>query len=439
MNSMPNKSIAIIGGGFTGLTAALKLSELGYKVQVFEADDQLGGLAGSFTVGGEQLEKFYHHWFTNDAYVTDLIRELGKEGNILYRPTETGSYYANKIFRLSSPLDLLKYTPISLYARLRMGLLVLIAKTVRNWQSLENISAYDWIRKMAGNEVLEKVWQPLLIGKFGKFSEDVSAVWFWNKLVLRGGSRDSSGKEILAYYRGGFSALAEAIRQKVEENGGKIHLNTPIHGLTVYGNRATAVQSPTQSFEVDTVLCTTPLPIFAQIIEPHVTSEYLARLRRIKYLGNVCLTLELNRSLSKTYWLNISDPNFPFVGIIEHTNFEPKENYANRHIVYLSKYLPTDDPLYKMDKGQMFEYAIPHIKAMFPDFDSSWVLATHLYKAEHSQPIVEKNYSTLIPDHRTPVNNVYLASMAQIYPEDRGTNYAIREGAKIAHFIGSQN
>jgi protoporphyrinogen oxidase len=151
-------------------------------------------------------------------------------------------------------------------------------------------------------------------------------------------------------------------------------------------------------------------------------------LRRIEYLANICIVLELDRSLSDTYWLNVNDPGFPFVGVIEHTNFEPPESYAGRRLVYLSKYLPDSAELYRMADDEVVRFSVGHLRRMFPALDDGWILAAHVWRARYAQPIVVRQYSTLIPRVETPLPGLYLSSMAQVYPEDRGTNYAIREG-----------
>jgi protoporphyrinogen oxidase len=190
--------VAIIGGGFAGLSAAWELVQRGVRVTVCEADEEVGGLAGSFDVGGTRLEKFYHHWFTSDTHVLDIVRELGHEDQVLHRPTRTGMYFAHQFFRLSTPMDVLRFTPLSLPARFRLGLLALRARRVREWKKLEDLTAEEWLVRLGGREVYDIVWKPLLEGKFGPYAPDISAVWFWNKLKLRGGSRGRGGEEILA-------------------------------------------------------------------------------------------------------------------------------------------------------------------------------------------------------------------------------------------------
>ncbi len=430
-----SKSINIIGAGFTGLTMAYYLSKAGFKVTVFEKDSDVGGLAGSYKVNGQNLEKFYHHWFTSDKSIMDLIKDLNCEENIIIRPSNNGMYYANNFFKLSSPLDLLKFKPLNFINRIRLGFVVLKVRVVKDWMKLESITAKDWLVKICGQQGYQVVWEPLLKGKFGRYAEDVSAVWFWNKLKLRGSSRDEKGKESLAYYKGGFASLAESMVNEIKKNGGTIHLNKEIAEVS-----NESIKTATgEEFKADKTVLTIPFPAIAKIMKSHVDKTYYDSLHQVQYIGNVCLTLELNQSLSKIYWLNVNDPGFPFVGVIEHTNFEPVETYKGRHIVYLSKYLPTDEALYNMTEKEFYEYAIPFIQKMFPAFDTSWVMDYHVWKDAYSQPLVTLHYSKIIPPQTTPLPNVLINTMAQIYPEDRGTNYAVREGKIMAEKLINSN
>lgn len=427
---MTKPSINIVGAGFTGLSLGYYLSKAGWDVTIFERDHEPGGLAGSFKVEGEYLEKFYHHWFTNDVHIMDLIRELKREDRILTRETRTGMYYATNFFKLSSPLDLLKFKPLNFINRIRLGFVVLAVRSVRNWKKLESITAKDWLTRICGKQGYKVVWEPLLKGKFGRYAEEVSAVWFWNKLKLRGGSRGEKGKEYLAYYKGGFASLADSMVEAIAAHGGKVIMDMPVAQVESNGDIKDANGN---TYKAGITVLTTPLPVTASLMKGAVDESYIRSLARIKYIGNVCLTLELSHSLSEIYWLNVNDPGFPFVGIIEHTNFEPRESYKGRHIVYLSKYLPTDEKLYNMTEQEFFDYAMPYIQKMFPKFEKNWVLNYHVWKEPYSQPLVTKHYSWDIPAFNTPIKGVYINTMAQIYPEDRGTNYAVREGKLMAN------
>ena len=427
MASLKANQVSIIGAGFTGLAAAYELAKNGIKVTVFESESEVGGLAAAFDVKGEKLDRFYHHWFTNDLEVMNLINELGLSDRVEISPTNTGVYYANNFFKLSTPWDLLNFKPLSFVDRIRLGLLTLRARRVKDWKALENKTAEEWLKELGGKNVYRVIWQPLLKGKFGPFAEDVSAVWFWNKLKLRGGSRGQKGEEQLAYFKGGFIALAEALAQKIRDLGGTIALNTAVISAKRF-NDSWLLETSKEIMYSDHIIFTTSLPLIAKMIQGWAPPAYLKKLNRIHYIGNICLVLELDRSLSKTYWLNVNEPSFPFVGIIEHTNFERPETYGGHHIVYLSKYLPHTDKLYSFTADEFLEYAIPFLSKMFPHFERSWIHKHHLWRARWSQPVVEKQYGSLIPSEEGPAEGMHICSMAQIYPEDRGTNYAIRAG-----------
>ena len=428
-------TVTIVGAGFTGLAAAYELCKKGIGVTVLEAERSVGGLAASFDAGGTQLDRFYHHWFTNDLEVASLIAELGMQDRIKIRNTNTGVYYANNFFKLSTPWDLLNFAPLGIFDRLRLGVLALRARRVRHWNDLEGQTAEEWLNDLGGKNAYRIVWEPLLKGKFGPYAGDISAVWFWNKLKLRGGSRGKGGAERLVYFGGGFATLAEALVERIRAFGGRVELGTPVARI-IKGDGRWRVETPGGCFSSDRVIATTALPLIADMIESWAPAEYVTSLRRIHYLANICLVLELRRSLSSTYWLNVNDPSFPFVGVIEHTNLERPETYAGRHIVYLSRYLPHTDPLYSMPSEQFLEFSIPFIKVMFPSFERDWIEAHHVWRARWAQPVVEKHYSQLLPLEDGPESGFHVCSMAQVYPEDRGTNYAVRAGRRIGSRIG---
>lgn len=434
MNLSHRTQVTIVGGGFTGLAAAYELVKKGIAVTVLEAESEIGGLAAAFEVGSQNLDRFYHHWFINDLEVIDLIDELGLNDHLEIKPTNTGVYYAKNFFKLSNPWDVLNFTPLNFVDRIRLGLLALRTRRVKDWKSLEDKTAHDWLRALGGEDVYRVVWQPLLKGKFGPYAEEVSAVWFWNKLKLRGSSRGKSGGERLAYFKGGFVALAEALAIRIKELGGHIELNKPVTKIESE-NGVWRTSTLNEIVISDQVIVTTALPLVAGMVRSWADKDYIARLERIKYLGNVCLVLELDRPLSKYYWLNVNDPSSPFVGVIEHTNFERPETYGGRHIVYISKYLPHTDHLYSMCADEFLDYALPYLKTMFPELDRDWIQTHHLWRARWSQPVVEKYYSKLIVSEDGLKEGFHVCSMAQIYPEDRGTNYAIRAGRSIGSRI----
>ncbi len=430
----------IVGAGFTGLSAALALARLGKKVLVLEADSAPGGLAGTFEFkDGVTIEKFYHHWFDNDVYVPELAKTLGMAGEIVTMPSKTGMYFNGRHWRLSTPMDLLRFKPLPLVDRIRLGLLVLRVRRIKDWKAIEHLSIREWLEPLCGANVFRIVWKPLIENKFSIFADAVNAVWMWKKLVLRGSTRDSKGSEQLAYFKGGFGRLAQAMADEITRLGGEIRYASPVTGITSAGSKITSIQTKSGEMGASQYLMTPSFSIIADIFEDIADAKWLHGLRRVKYLGNMCLVLQLDRSLSDTYWLNVNDPGFPFVGVIEHTNFDSPENYDGKHIVFLSRYLAKEDPLWAYGDEEYLGFALGHLQRMFPALERSWIHDFHIWRAEFAQPVTERGYSEYVPGRQTPYSNAWISTMAQIYPEDRGTNYAIREGQAVAVLMAGQS
>ncbi|MFE9421322.1 NAD(P)/FAD-dependent oxidoreductase [Kitasatospora sp. NPDC006697] len=436
--------VVVVGAGFTGLSAALELAERGVRCRVIEAEPEIGGLAGTFEAGGNRLDRFYHHWFSSDQEMLDLAAELGISRLLEAHETRTGVYYANTIFRLSAPLDVLRFAPLAMTDRIRLGLLALRAQRVRHWRDLEHRTAEEWLVSLGGRRVYEVVWRPLLDGKFGKYADQVGATWMWTKLHLRGGSRTKSGKETLYYLKGGCEALLDAFRARLESRGVEFVMNTRVDAVHVSETGGVEGVTAGGRFHPARQVLVTCAPQAAAELLDQPAAEHLAlpellrSWRGVDYLGNVCLVLENNRRLSDTYWLNVNDPSFPYVGVIEHTNLDRPERYGGKHVVYLSKYLPTDAALYTMSDEEVFESSLPHIRRMFPRFDRNWVDRYHVWRAPYAQPVITPGYTRTMPAVESPVGGLFLAGMAQVFPEDRGINYAVRDGRRVGRLIADR-
>ncbi|MET8544266.1 NAD(P)/FAD-dependent oxidoreductase [Kitasatospora sp. NPDC004799] len=433
--------VVIVGAGFTGLSAALELASQGRSVRVIEREEVVGGLAASFDVGeGRRLERFYHHWFDSDQEMVRLCAGLGLSHLLEAHETRTGVYYANSVYRLSAPLDLLRFSPLPLVDRLRLGVLALKARRVKHWRDLESRTAEEWLVSLGGRRVYETVWRPLLEGKFGDYASQVGATWMWTKLHLRGGSRSRSGKETLYYLKGGCEVLLDALRRRLESLGAEFLTGTEVEAVHVGASGVSGVTAGGVFHPAGQVLVTVAPPLAAGLLD-HADDDHpgVAQVRRrwsaVDYLGNVCLVLENNRRLSDTYWLNVNDPGFPYVGVIEHTNLDSPDRYDGRHVVYLSKYLPTDAELYRMSDEEVFRYSLPYIQRMFPDFRESWVERFHVWRAAYAQPVITPGYTRTMPPVESGIRGLYLAGMAQVFPEDRGTNYAVRDGRRAGLLV----
>ena len=436
MSEQP-RTIGIVGGGVAGLTAAYRLLQAGHRVRLFEASPSLGGLVRTFEVGGEPLECFYHHIFTTDTAVVRLINEVGVNERLIWRPSKVGIFYGDRIYPFVTPLDLLRFTPVSLPDRLRLGLMGLWLRRQRDGAPYENITATEWIRRFAGQRNLDVVWGPLLYGKFGEMGDQLVMTWLWNKFHLRFASRSGPfQKEVLGYLLGSFGGWIEALIERVRALGGELNAGSPVKRIVSEGDRvglepANGGGGP-QFF--DAVVVTVANKIF-QRIAPPLPESYAAKLEGVPYQDATCLVLALKRPLSSTYWLTINDRSVPFLAIVEHTNLIEPERYGGQHMVYVSNYLHKDSPLLRMSIEEIWDLYLPHLKRINPEFDESWVNERWLFHGPDAQPVFTVGASGHIPEHRTPLPGLYLANMSQIYPQDRGQNYSILLGETIAEMV----
>ena len=432
--------VGIIGGGAAGLAAAYELTKQGHYAEVFEQAPFLGGQASTFPVGGGQLERGYHHLFVSDTDIVDLIHEIGLGHRMAWLESKVGLYNSGKIWRFSTPLDLLRFTPLSMIQRLRVGFWTFVMQKTKDWRKFESVTARDWIISHMGQEAYQVIWEPLLRGKFGEYYDQISMTWLWGKIYLRVASRGNSlQKERLGYPMGSFGEVFDTLTQRIEQQGGNVHIQAGVEQITVEDGAATGVRvrigdGEAQRKEYDAVITTTPSYILPRLV-PTLPADYLELLTTTNYLSAVLIILVLDRPLSNMYWLNIADRELPFVGVIEHTNMIDKSLYGDNHIVYVTNYLSRQSDLYQMPQEELLTTYIPHLKKINPDFDRSWIIEDHYHKVDGAQPIIGLNYSQQIPNHRTPIKNLYLANTTQIYPEDRGTNYSVRMGRQVARMV----
>ena len=426
--------IAILGAGATGLTAAYYLTKKRHDVTIYERDYFVGGHASTFDIDGFPLEKGYHHWFTSDNDIIELCKEIGLEKTINWFPSSVGTLYGGKIYNFSSPIDLLKYTPLSPLNRIRLGFSALRIRFIKNWTEVENITAVEWLQRNAGKKAFKAFWEPMLRGKFGeKHYQEVGMAWVWGKMNTRFASRKGVSKEMLGYPDGSFKKVFDTLLNKTISQGAKIVMSTPVNKIKVSSNNLQGIEVGKDNtfIKYDAVIATTPSHIF-NIITEGLSDDYRKKLATVPYMSAVLLILVLDRPLSNIYWLNVADRDIPFVGVIEHTNLVGTENYNGKHIVYLSNYLTRDSEMYQMNEQRLLDNYLPHITKINPNFDESWILNKYHFKIDGAQPIIGKNYSSSIPTHSTGIANLYLANTTQIYPEDRGTNYSVKMGHQVA-------
>jgi protoporphyrinogen oxidase len=438
-----------VGAGVAGLVAGHRLAQLGHECDVYERWPGLGGQAATLDVGeGHLLERYYHHLFTSDRHIADLYDELGMPGELEWRESSVAFFVDGRSWPFNGPLDLLRFGPLPVVSRLRMGVAVLLLQRRHtDVEPFESETAREWVLRAMGRKAWDKVWGPLLNGKFGDRAADISMSWLWSKLTVRRQIKGSEARqELLGYPRGSWETLYERLQQSIEAAGGRVLIDHPAKRIRRDGARFAVEGGAPDSFRsghdprrfaaggppetYDAVIATVPNDIFTQLLDPElaaaVGSDYLARLASIEYHTALCLLLELDRQFSPFYWTNIADDDLPFVGLIEHTNFVEPDRYGGRRFLYVANYLEPGHPILDLGPEEVLDLYEPGLRRVSPAFSRSWVKERWLFREPAAQPIVTVGYRERMAPLDTGVRGLILANTTQIYPEDRGTNYSVR-------------
>lgn len=423
---------AVVGAGLTGLVAAHRLAAAGWRVTVYERYPEAGGLVATFDAGGERLECFYHHLFTTDDDYVALAEEIGLGGEIEWLPSRMGIYASGRLWDFGTPASLLRFAPLPWIDKLRFALSTLYLRHRDDLARFETVTAHDWIVENSGQRTWDVVWGPLMRQKFAARAEDVALAWLWRKIYLRGRSRSRAGLgEALGYMRGSFGRLVDVLVDRLRESGVDLRFASPARRLRPSGD-GIEVETRAGVHRHRVVLFTAAPDELLRVAGDQLQADPAQELTRLESTAALCLVLELDRQLQPYYWLNVADEAFPFGGVIEHTNYVPPSRYGDRRVVYLSKYVFTDHPLWRSREAEVWEAFRGWLGRFNPEFSDDWILKRHLFRAEYAQPVVPCGYSQMLPPFDTPLAGLHHACMAQVYPEDRGQNYAVRAGNQAA-------
>ena len=421
--------IAIIGAGYTGMSAAYDLRKAGHEVVIYEAAEYVGGLASGFKEPhwDWSVEKFYHHWFQSDSSMLGLIEELGWEDKVIFPRPFTVMLYKGKWHPFDSILHALLFPGLGFgFNKIRFGFVGLFLRLTNNWKALEKVTADSWMMKWAGKQVYEQMWKPLLIGKFGPFYKDVNMAWMWARIKAR--------TTRLGTFEGGFQKFAAMFAKKLREMGVEIRLGVNVKFIKQ--NQASgSLNVDRESY--DKVLVTTSPNLMAKLC-PDLPEDYLKGLLELKSMGAVVMVLSLKQKLSKDgyYWFNLpKDAGYPMLALVEHTNFVSKEHFGGDYIVYAGDYLELGHEYFTMSEEELFERFRPAFKKFNPAFEKDWVKKIWVTKTNYAQPVPLVNHSKNIPTIQTPIQGLYFASMSQVYPWDRGTNFAVEIGRRAAKLL----
>lgn len=420
--------IGILGAGAMGLTAAHRLALAGHDVVVIEKMELVGGLAAGFRIGDTWLERFYHHLFRSDRAIQSLIEEIGLADRLTWVKPKTSVLWQGGFYQLDDPLSVLRFKPLPIVDRLRLAASAAYLKLQKNHHVFERTTALRWIRKYMGPRVARLLWEPLLRAKFHDFYDRVSMAWFWSRVYCRTGQ--------LGYVRGGFQLVYERLAERIRAAGGVIRLGEEVRAISAQPDGSVEVETAHGIERFDQVLSTLPTRLFVSLARG-LPESWLARHDWGDWLGAHCVIVALDRRLlDDVYWLNVNDPGYPFLALVDHANFMPARDYGGLHPVYLGNYLPMSSPRFGQSDAEILAEFLPHLRKLNPRFEEGWVKESWVFKAPYAQPVVTLDFPSHIPGHETPLPGVFIANMFQVYPQDRGQNYSVKMAEEVAALMG---
>lgn len=409
------ESWGIVGGGLLGMTLALRLSQQGKAVTLLEAGDTLGGLASAWTLGNVVWDRHYHVTLLSDQRLRGLLDELGLEKDIRWVETRTGFYTDDKLVSLSNTWEFLRFPPLGLLDKLRLGATILVASKTTDWKRLEKIPVADWLRRWSGNRTFIKIWEPLLRAKLGPNYTKASAAFIWAIIARMYAARRSGlKKEMFGYVPGGYGRVLARFAEALTQSGVTVHLNHPAQRVVAVpgaGVRVSFASAPAQAF--DQVVVTAPAPVAARLC-PGLSADEQAKLRGVQYQGIVCASVLLKHGLSPYYVTNITDAGIPYTAIIEMTALVDRDQLGGHALVYLPKYVEPDDPIFERTDAEIEEQFLTALGQMHPTFDRRDVRAFRVSRVRHVLPISTLNYSDNLPPMTTSVPGLHVINAAHI-------------------------
>jgi protoporphyrinogen oxidase len=424
--------IAIIGAGYAGMSAAYDLKKAGHEVIIYESANYVGGLAAGFKEPDWDwsVEKFYHHWFQSDGSMMGMIQELGLSDKMIFPRPLTVMLYKGNWYPFDSFINALRFPGLGFgLNKIRFCFVGLFLRLTNDWRTLEKFTAHEWMLKWAGKEVYEQMWKPLLIGKFGPFYKDVNMAWMWARIKAR--------TTRLGTFEGGFQKFSDLFAEKLLEMGVEIKLEAGVKFIKKNQAEGLSIDAGGVVELFDKILVTTSPGLMSKMCLD-LPENYLKGLLELKSMGAVVMVLSLKHQLSKEgyYWFNLpKDAGYPMLALVEHTNFVSKEHFGGDHIVYAGDYLEVGHEYFSMSDDELLERFIPAFKKFNPAFEKDWIKKIWVNKTNYAQPVPLVNHSKNIPSIRTPIDGLYFASMSQVYPWDRGTNFAVEIGRRAARMM----
>jgi protoporphyrinogen oxidase len=410
---MSRPSVGIVGGGILGMTAALRLAQAGVKVTLYERSHDLGGLVGTLDAGGYRVDRFYHVVLPSDDRVLGLAEELGLGGQFRFRPTKVGFYDDGRLLSMTSPRDALAFPVLTPRERVRLALFVARCQRIKSHEKLDDAPLEEWLTRLCGGGVVEKLWRPLLDSKFDGRFDGLPATYIWARTRRMGTTRDRSGREVLGWLRGGYQTLIDALEQRIRSLGGQVHAGVPVERIVGAGGHAIGLAVNGRLRRFDQILCTLAPPQARALLSDDLLAQ--APGDHCRYVGVVSLLLRTRRSVSPYYHLNITDRRVPLTTVVETTHVADPEQVGG-HLVYVSRYVDPGHPLHDAPAADVHAEMLGHARTIFPDLSDDDILHAVVQRARITEPVHLLGGGKRLPDVFA-VPGLALASTAHVYPE----------------------
>ncbi len=418
---------AVIGGGPMGLACAYQLALDGEQVDLYEADDRLGGMSAHFDFNGLSIERYYHFICKEDYALFALLKELNIESKLKWHATKMGYFYDGKLYEWGNPFALLKFPKLSFISKIRYGIHMFLSTKRKNWQALEGIDAVSWLKKAEGEKTYNILWKKLFAQKFYNFTPNLSAPWIWARIRRVGRSRKSIFEEQMGCLEGGSETLLNALKEKLEQLGVSIHLNSAIEKVAHKNNKVQGLMLNGEFNSYDKVYSTVPLPFVTKIID-NLPDEHQKKYASINNIGCVCLIFKLKKAVTENFWLNVNDDAMEIPGIIEYSNL----NQQRDHIAYVPFYMPQTHPKFNRDDQAFIDESKAYLFKINPSLTDDDIIDVNVSRYGFAQPICPPNFMDGLPPIKSDIKGLYIADTSYYYPEDRSITESVGLGRKIA-------
>ena len=432
---MARERWCIVGGGMLGLALAHTLARPDREIALLEASPRFGWLADAWTLGPVTWDRFYHVTLLSDQNLRGLLSDIGLEGELRWKTTKTDFYTGGTFHPLNNAIDFLRFKPLDLISKLRLGATIVYGSRVKDGVALEKVPVETWLKRLSGRRTYEVVWKPLLRAKLGPNASRVSASFIWSVINRFYAARRAGMKtEMFGYVRGGYDKIVERLTASLRARGVECRAASPVRAIRrVEGGLTVETTEGVERF--DRVVVTAPGSVAARMC-PDLQPAEAARLADIPYQGVVCTSVVLKRELRNRYLTYVADETIPFTGVIEMTAVVDPEDVGGHRLVYLPRYVPEDDPLFEETDDVIAENAITNLLRMYPDLTRDDVVATRVARARHVMAVQRLNYSQSVPPMETSVPGLCVVNSSQIINAnlnvDETIAFAKRAASRIA-------